>query len=631
MMPSSFPRLSHLAFAALAFPSLTVSRQLLHHRIEDLPAPSEQLLRSRQSQGSFEVVTGIQEYGQQPRLEIRQLQQNADLWNVYLLGLARFQATDQADKLSYYQIAGIHGRPYTVWDGVEPWPGITDSGHCTHVSNIFLPWHRPYLALYEQVLFQHIVEAVNQFPDGAVRQRYASAALSWRAPYWDWAVMPSDGQSTFPDSLTNETVIVTAPNGTMTISNPLYAYNFHPVNATDFYYNPFATWNVTMRFPTDWSSDAVSHDDLVAAMLDNNRVSFQDRLYYLFTNYDNFTEFSNEAWFAYQNITNADSLESLHDAVHSTVGYSGHMTFLDYSAFDPVFWLHHVMIDRVFAMWQAIYSDSYVEPLAAVEQTFDFLVGNVQDETSPLKPFHSDQSGGFWTSESVRWISMFGYTYLDLGNGSVSAVKANINRLYGGSTGSSDLSRRTAKHGHSHGIKAHNQYPSESNNNGQQLEYFANIISPKGALNGSYAVYIFMGDFGDSPAAWPLSQNLVGTHAVFATLSGADAASTQRKGSGLQVTGSIPLTSTLLKNYQQGGLSCMDVQTVTAYLKHNLHWRVAMFDGVHVPVGNLDGFTVTVVSAEVEAASAPDAFPKWGHHTVLANVTEGKPGGCRGS
>ena len=73
--------------------------------------------------------------------------------------------TSQSDPLSYYQIAGkflttslfhitliltpgIHGRPYLPWDGVGTAPG-DGGGYCTHTSNLFLTWHRPYLALYE--------------------------------------------------------------------------------------------------------------------------------------------------------------------------------------------------------------------------------------------------------------------------------------------------------------------------------------------------------------------------------------------------------------------------------------------------------------------------------------------------
>ncbi|TKA80498.1 hypothetical protein B0A55_02304 [Friedmanniomyces simplex] len=590
--------------------------------------PTAPLLQRRQS--SFEVVSGIQAFGIQPRLEIRQLEQNADQWNIYLLGLAKFQATNQSDKLSYYQIAGIHGRPYTTWDGAPPAPGVYSPGYCAHVSNVFLTWHRPYLALFEQTLYQHIVDAVNEFPAGAIRQRYASVALSWRLPYWDWAATPPPGQSVYPTSVTSPNVTVTMPNGTATIENPLYAYNFHPVTHQDFYFDPFASWNQTMRFPTNWTTSAVVQDNLIGPILDNNRVSFQDRLYNLLTYSNNFTEFGNEAWMG-PGATNQDSLESLHDAIHSITGGSGHMTYLDYSAFDPLFWLHHAMIDRSFALWQAINNDSYVEPMATVDQTYNFATGQVVDVDSALEPFHSDAGGDYWTSTSVRSIRTLGYTYADLGDGSVSTVKTAVNTLYGSSAGSSGLSKRSDLH-----AEIERELPGASEpdvqaptqvTNGKYQEYLANIVSQKFALNGSYAIYVFMGDFDDTPSEWSMSPNLVGTHAVFAALSGVDAASnpqiTRRQmANGIQVSGTLPLTSMLLAKVQSGELPCMDIPTVTVYLNHNLHWRVGDFGGSEVPVKDVADLAITVVSAEVEPATAADEFPTWGDFTVLTNVTE---------
>jgi len=93
-----------LAVSLLQSALLVICSPLLVHQIEELAAPEAPALHRRQS--SLTPVTGITEFGVQPRLEIRQLEQNADQWNIYLLGLARFQATNQSDKLSYYQIAG---------------------------------------------------------------------------------------------------------------------------------------------------------------------------------------------------------------------------------------------------------------------------------------------------------------------------------------------------------------------------------------------------------------------------------------------------------------------------------------------------------------------------------------------
>ena len=80
-----------------------------HHRrhlVEEIPV----VHRSQANATSPFAVLGIRNTGNdtvQPRLEIRELERRPDEFNVFLLGLQRFQSIDQADKLSYYQIAGI--------------------------------------------------------------------------------------------------------------------------------------------------------------------------------------------------------------------------------------------------------------------------------------------------------------------------------------------------------------------------------------------------------------------------------------------------------------------------------------------------------------------------------------------
>lgn len=99
-------------------------------------------------------ITGVKEGivgGAVPlRTEIREFVLNPDMLNIYILGLQRMQALPKTDKLSWYQISGIHGRPYKAWDNVVG--NGNQSGYCTHSSILFLPWHRPYIALYEVYL-----------------------------------------------------------------------------------------------------------------------------------------------------------------------------------------------------------------------------------------------------------------------------------------------------------------------------------------------------------------------------------------------------------------------------------------------------------------------------------------------
>lgn len=190
------------------------------HVVDELPVKRDS--QAVNDGGAFFSILGVRGLGDSsihPRLEIRELEKNADQWNVYLLGLNRFQQMNQTDKLSYYQIAGksyiqisgstgipfqllcsqhgiytttesdlertnqllqpssnypskfvqrtsintnihrssliytigIHGRPFIPWDGAAQAPG-GGGGYCTHSSNLFPTWHRPFLALFEVCL-----------------------------------------------------------------------------------------------------------------------------------------------------------------------------------------------------------------------------------------------------------------------------------------------------------------------------------------------------------------------------------------------------------------------------------------------------------------------------------------------
>jgi tyrosinase len=107
-------------------------------------------------------------------------------------------------------------------------------GYCPHTSSLFGSWHRPYLALFEQILHDRAVDIANEYPQGAAREKAMQTADKVRLPYWDWAVNPgSDG--VMPSILRRPTVTVNFPNGTSgEMANPLYRYDFHPVNYDDF-------------------------------------------------------------------------------------------------------------------------------------------------------------------------------------------------------------------------------------------------------------------------------------------------------------------------------------------------------------------------------------------------------------
>ncbi|KAF2155064.1 Di-copper centre-containing protein [Myriangium duriaei CBS 260.36] len=557
------------------------------------------------------VVTGVTGNGVQQRVELRTMQQNnPDQFSLYIQGLREFMNVDQSDPLSYYQIAGIHGRPYSPWEG---WTSAAGSGgygggYCTHVSNIFLTWHRPYLALFEQVLYGHVQNVANSYP-AATKARFQAAAKNFRIPYWDWAAVPTcSGCQPYPLLVQNMYITVTTPSGSQSVLNPLFRYDFHPISANDMVYNPFAQWGVTKRYPTSWDQNGVSQNNLIAPQIANNRASFADRLYNLFTNpaYNNFTMFSNEAWQASSGMSGADSIESIHDAIHSITGSNGHMTYLDYSAFDPIFWLHHTNIDRLWDMWTAIKgSSSYVTRAPAQGSTYTYPSGTQIDANFGLKPWAKDGNRNLFTSQDVRSTLPFFYSYPETQNANSGSVTAAVNRLYGSSNGNS---KRNSKRDNSH-----------------HYHYIANIVSQKFQLKGSYAVYMFLGDPGSDSSKWPVSSNLVGTHGVSANL--ADEQNTGMSNMDLPITGTIPLTTTLLSKVSAGQLKDMTPQTVEDYLKSTLTWRVAMLDGTIVPSSQVPGLSVTVVTSDVQPPKSETDFPQWGAFASMANVTTGQDGG----
>lgn len=105
-----------LALAGIPFLQIVTAATLpniLKHHVEEIDDhdTAEHVLNRRQSTNAsgVTVVTGITGTSPQPRLEIRQLEKNADQWNIYLLGLTRYMRTNETEKLSYYQIAGELG------------------------------------------------------------------------------------------------------------------------------------------------------------------------------------------------------------------------------------------------------------------------------------------------------------------------------------------------------------------------------------------------------------------------------------------------------------------------------------------------------------------------------------------
>lgn len=205
-----------------------------------------------------------------------------------------------ADRLTSAQVgslreafSAVYGiaddRGYAHHAGIHGLP-LPISCENAHGTPYFLPWHRAYLYFFER----------------ALRDRVPNAMLVW----WDWRTGPRR-PAKLPGPYTRARIESKA--------NPLYSAAV-PKQALD--QGRAAGMSVAAKTrrdpfgPTGLPS-AAEVEDLLRR--------------------EQFLDFSS-------------ALEQLHNRVHGWVG--GHMGLIPFAAYDPVFWAHHTMCDRLWRLWQ---------------------------------------------------------------------------------------------------------------------------------------------------------------------------------------------------------------------------------------------------------------------------------------
>ncbi|KAH4131075.1 tyrosinase [Parastagonospora nodorum] len=557
---------------------------------------------------SYFSVVGVQGTGVHPRMEIRELEKDTELWNMYMMALSRFQAMDQREKISYFKIAGIHGFPLGQWDNVAGRKTSHVMGYCPHVSNLFGTWHRPYLALFEQILHDRAVDIANEYPAGEARQNARKIADKVRLTYWDWAVDPPTSEGIMPKCLRSPTATVTFPNGTKgEIANPLYRYDFHPLKAEDFSALKgfeFTEWEHTIRYPLDpHSANATSRNDEINVRLSKQQPNLRDMVYKLLTTYQPFNEVSNKA-----NGGTIGNFETLHDGVHNVFGL-GHMGIIEVSAFDPIFWMHHCSMDRLVALYQTRFPDTWIEDSKQAMGTFTFEKGSIQGPDSPLTPFHMNADGDMWTSTTVRNWTAFGYTYPELvGNPSNETFTSTLNKLYKPQTQGLN---NTDIHLLPPALRGN-----ETNTTTQATDWLCEVHMPAD-IKISYSVRAFLGEPNADPRKWPTDSNYVGQ---LATLS------SSRMTTDVIMSGSIGLTEKLAQKHASGELKSLSKPAVAAYLKDNFHWRIQALDFSEIPRNNPPaGLNVTVYSVPIAVPESDTEVPTRSGNVEYNRDIDGKP------
>ncbi|KAI5776389.1 hypothetical protein EDC01DRAFT_479471 [Geopyxis carbonaria] len=361
------------------------------------------------------------------RPEINQLLANKDLKNLYLLALEEMQAKAFDKPTSWYALAGIHGGPFEPWNGELDGRGSKEGWYCTHSSVIFLTWHRPYLAIFEQELYNCVQSVLKTF--SAEKQKTLKPlADNFRMPYWDWALYPN-----LPKDLTTPKIQVTygKTGEKKSINNPLYNYKYPNRTSIDntgrWRFRRLPGQVTTRETDSDGGQSLQNSLKITGSQWGDagSTLNARDRVYFLLSRVESdpkhtFGSFSSNKWVPNGRSSDYDSLESVHDWLHGFIG--GDMGDPTYAAFDPIFMMHHCNIDRLGALWQAMHP--------SLDAKYDFS-GRPSNETfwsrakttgtsapavtplTPLVPFRKSETS-FWTSNDVKDFTQFGSTYPEL-------------------------------------------------------------------------------------------------------------------------------------------------------------------------------------------------------------------------
>lgn len=206
-------------------------------------------------------------------------------------------------------------------------------------------------------------------------------------PYWNWSSGPTTGA---PAPCASPTYVDRNGN---TVPNPLYAGPMPPGGGA----------SMTNRRS---DIDTTSFDDLAT--------SAQAAL----TN-DDFDDFQ-------------DALNNVHGLVHVRVG--GQMSSVPFAAFDPIFYLHHSNVDRLWSIWQ----NSHPGATPPAEQSLS------------LDPFTKTGSSSMYVGSDMESTIALGYRYwnwclIAIGPFTLSAIRLKLDPWWRSRLRSAKLAIRTTR------------------------------------------------------------------------------------------------------------------------------------------------------------------------------------------
>lgn len=195
-------------------------------------------------------------------------------------------------------------------------PGSDDVnfGHGGTGAYSFFSWHRYFIFRFEKELQSHVPGVM--------------------LPYWDW---------TDPAPLMTDTFL--GPNGdagTQIVSRGYFAENApgtggNPTPTPAWWPAGLAGWRLHTAFPASWEGGLRRNVGGALPTLTDLQEALGMSTYATFQN-------------AVESGSGLTSSHRMHNGLHGYIG--GHMRNATASPFDPIFYLHHCNIDRLWAMWQ---------------------------------------------------------------------------------------------------------------------------------------------------------------------------------------------------------------------------------------------------------------------------------------
>jgi len=232
----------------------------------------------------------------------------------YRSGVALMMTRATTDPTSWRYQANIHGVPGSPFNTcpVETTADQTAWATCQHGQFFFLAWHRMYLYYFERVVRAAVDEATN------------GQRTDWTLPYWDYEQFhPLPDPFRVPADSSNSLFVAER------------AGNCNNGSDTCVTASTASATQALATVPVCSCPDTNPCDGCIPGL--QSTATFHGGFVSAATHFGGFT----------------GELEAQpHNVVHNAVGGSGGwMADADCAARDPIFWLHHANIDRLWQVW----------------------------------------------------------------------------------------------------------------------------------------------------------------------------------------------------------------------------------------------------------------------------------------